>query len=116
MNILVIDDQACSERARLFDTIEHEGAVTRLTSFPAVMSIFNGFDKIYWDNDLGNGVDVIRMLGTLYWTDPDLFTATFKNKQHVVHSANPIANDRIVSMLKSIGAGVVAKPITSWRN
>lgn len=114
-NILVIDDQARSERSHFFDALGTESEVTRLTSFPTVWSIFNGFDHIYWDNDLGEGVDVVKKLTELYWSDPDMFSALFQHKRHIVHSANTIANERIVSLLRSIGAKAESQPITAWK-
>jgi hypothetical protein len=101
MRILVIDDQARTERAEKFQAALVDHDVTYLTSFPATWDIFHGYEVICWDNDLGDGEDVVARLRVLCWDDPETFRSVFGKKTHIVHSANPIAAERLISLFEA---------------
>lgn len=109
--ILVVDDQALTERAAQFRTLK--GDVTCVTAFPA-WDTFWDFDTIYWDNDLGEPLDVVDQLKAMLREDHEQFCLLFDRKTHIVHSANPVAARRIKDLFEDIGAAVVVAPITCW--
>lgn len=106
MRILVIDDQARTGRADKFNAALVGHDITYLTTFPVSWDTFRGYEVISWDNDLGDDGDVITRLRTLCWEDPDLFKGLFSSKIHLVHSANPIATERMVSLFQAARAKV----------
>ena len=106
MRILVIDDQCFTERREKFDCLELLGEVARYDSFPS-WNFFEGYDIICWDNDLGGSSEVVVELRRLYWEDNAKFIRLFKDKLHVIHSANNVAGPRIVNLFESIGARAI---------
>jgi hypothetical protein len=102
--ILVIDDQAQTDRYPIFKLALEGHDVTYLTSFPTAWSIFEGFQAISWDNDLGNGVDVVEKLTGLFWRNPGLFTHLFSQKTHLIHTANVVAQMRLFNLFNDMAA------------
>jgi hypothetical protein len=103
MKILVIDDQAFTERADKFQHLNALGEVTRYDRMPS-WNFFEGFDIICWDNDLGGSSEVVNDLRLLSWEDHDKFVALFKDKFHIIHSANNVAGPRLHHLFIDIGA------------
>ena len=103
MKILVIDDQAFTERSEKFEHLKTLGEVVLYDSFPS-WNFFEGFDIICWDNDLGGSSETVNELRLLSWEDHDKFVALFKDKFHIIHSANNVAGPRLHRLFTDIGA------------
>ena len=115
MKILVIDDQAGTERKPIFEEALRGHEVRYLTYYPSTQnSIFTDYDVISWDNDLGATRDVLFHLSRIFWQNQALFNVLFCDKIHLIHSANPVAAHRLQSMFESIGAKAVQIPIGSY--
>ena len=83
MRILVIDDQAGTERKPTFEAALKDHTATYLTYYPTQNSIFSGYEAISWDNDLGAGGDVVFKLSKLFWQNQGLFNVLFCDKIHL---------------------------------
>lgn len=114
MRILVIDDQAGTERKPTFEAALQDHAATYLTYLPTQNSIYTGYEAISWDNDLGAGGDVVFTLAKMFWQNQGLFNVLFCDKIHLIHSANPIAANRLKSMFETVGAKAILIPIGSY--
>ena len=114
MRILVIDDQGRTDRAGLFDAALADHTPTYLSTFPASWGLFCGYEAISWDNDLGEDGDVVDRLRVLCWDNPELFKQLFKDKRHIIHSANPVAASRMESLFQAAGARVFRVPIGKY--
>jgi len=117
VRILVLDDQGLAEREETFRRAfaSPELELTIWTALPADPTAFQGFDVISWDNDLGDGVDVVRWLSIMFWTEPGQFQKLFKSQFHLVHSANIIAADRMLQIFRDMGADAERCSILSYR-
>jgi len=104
MRILVLDDQGLAEREHIFRAALPSTDMTIWTKFPRDVEYFDLFDVISWDNDLGDGQDVIERLKSLFWALPNDFERHFSHQYHIVHSANPPAAERLVQLFRDIGA------------
>lgn len=107
MRILVLDDQGLAEREHIFRAAFPTSPTLYLTiwtKFPPDFEYFDMFDVISWDNDLGDGSDVIERLKSLLWVLPNRFEKHFSHQYHIVHSANPAAAERLVQLFRDIGA------------
>ena len=115
MRVLVVDDQCFTDRKAIFRSALHHHEVVMSPRFPADATMFELFDLISWDNDLGGDDEVIHHLNKMYWQFPEQFRQAFLKQQHIVHSANPVAADRIVDLFLSIGARAHCCHIANYR-
>ena len=105
-----------TERKPTFEAALKNHQATYLTHYPTQSSIFTSYDAISWDNDLGPGGDVVLTLSKMFWRNQGLFNILFCDKIHLIHSANPVAAERLHSMFEAIGAKSVLIPIGSYNN
>ena len=115
MRILVVDDEARTGRAAIFEPLERRGReVTYHTVFPD-LSLFKGIDLVSWDNYLGDDEVIIR-LRELQLKDPNSFAERLKGMRHIVHSNSSEKATEIHDLLKSIDAEVVIIPIYRYKH
>ena len=86
LKVIVIDDDGLDIRYNVFNEY-----YTKLV--PA--------DVVSWDNDLGDGIDVISKVRQFQWEDYDKLYNVLSNKTHIIHSMNQVASDNLYNIFNN---------------
>ena len=108
LKVIVIDDDGLDIRYNVFNEYYTKLAISKnkildlviFTSFPDI-DLLVPADVVSWDNDLGDGIDVISKVRQFQWEDYDKLYNVLSNKTHIIHSMNQVASDNLYNIFNN---------------